>query len=405
MPPRRRTSTPRRPRVAGLTPTAQRAGTDTEDRDHPAATRPPRRGARPAAPARAEETPVGGRRGSRRSAGEPVPAGRAAAPPPCRCRCSPSRWCSSPAWPGSSPWPLRRCVSTPSAANTALVDVGATAEAAGQLSDAVETVYSFDFARLDENERAAREVITPAFATEFEQLFARSGSWHRRMQAVVTGDRHAVGRAADRRRPRRGLVFVDQQATRRGRRPRAARLGRPPDRHRRARRRPLEDRRRPRPLTRESGYSVARVVGFRRASRGSGRESGDRRASRAGRRRRGVSWSQFHRRPQVCAHRQHDDGRRTKAPQQRAARAGGRGLPGARAAARPRPVRPAPGRSSSPRSSRWVCRTNATRRQPRGGAGNGPIRQGLGGHGDRREVPGRRPPRWSPSTAASPCPS
>lgn len=107
-----------------------------------------------------------------------------------------------------------RLHSTPTAANTALVDVGGTAEAAGQLSDALETVYSFDFARLDENERAAREVITPAFAAEFDRLFAEVRQRAPEQQAVVsatvtlsavkelTGD-HAVL-----------VAFVDQQATR-----------------------------------------------------------------------------------------------------------------------------------------------------------------------------------------------
>lgn len=102
----------------------------------------------------------------------------------------------------------------PSAANTALVDVGATAEVAAQLSDAVETVYSFDFARLDENERAAREVITPAFAAEFDRLFAEVRARAPEQQAVVsatvthtavkeiTGDRAVV------------VAFVDQLATR-----------------------------------------------------------------------------------------------------------------------------------------------------------------------------------------------
>jgi Mce-associated membrane protein len=103
---------------------------------------------------------------------------------------------------------------TPAAANTALVDVGTTAEVAGQLSDAIETVYSFDFARLDENENAAREVITPAFAAEFDRLFAEVRARAPEQQAVVsatvtlsavkeiTGDRAVL------------VAFVDQQATR-----------------------------------------------------------------------------------------------------------------------------------------------------------------------------------------------
>jgi Mce-associated membrane protein len=103
---------------------------------------------------------------------------------------------------------------SPAAANTALVDVGATAEVAGQLSDAIETVYSFDFARLDENENAARDVITPEFAAEFDRLFGEVRTRAPQQQAVVsatvtlsavkeiTGDRAVL------------VVFVDQQATR-----------------------------------------------------------------------------------------------------------------------------------------------------------------------------------------------
>jgi Mce-associated membrane protein len=104
--------------------------------------------------------------------------------------------------------------STPAATNTALVDVGATAEVAGQLSDAVEAVYSFDFARLDENERVARDVITPEFAAQFDRLFGEVRARAPQQQAVVsatvthsavkeiTGDRAVM------------VAFVDQQATR-----------------------------------------------------------------------------------------------------------------------------------------------------------------------------------------------
>ncbi|WP_147257335.1 hypothetical protein [Pseudonocardia hierapolitana] len=103
---------------------------------------------------------------------------------------------------------------TPAAANTALVDVGTTTEVAGQLSDAIETVYSFDFARLDENENAARDVITPEFAAEFDRLFGEVRARAPEQQAVVsatvtrtavkeiTGDRAVL------------IAFVDQQATR-----------------------------------------------------------------------------------------------------------------------------------------------------------------------------------------------
>ncbi|MGH4021490.1 MAG: hypothetical protein ACRDT0_20115 [Pseudonocardiaceae bacterium] len=101
-----------------------------------------------------------------------------------------------------------------SAQNTALVDVGTTAQVAGQVGDALETVYSYDFSRLDENERAARQVITGKFAGDFGELFGQVRELAPPQQAVVTatvasaavkvldGDRATV------------VVFLDQQATR-----------------------------------------------------------------------------------------------------------------------------------------------------------------------------------------------
>ena len=98
--------------------------------------------------------------------------------------------------------------------DAALVDVGGTAEAASQLSDAVEAIFSYDFARLDENEATARGEITPAFEAEFDRIFAEVRRHAPEQQAVVsatvtqsavkelTAD-HAVL-----------VVFVDQVATR-----------------------------------------------------------------------------------------------------------------------------------------------------------------------------------------------
>jgi Mce-associated membrane protein len=103
---------------------------------------------------------------------------------------------------------------TPSAANTALVDVGATAEVSGQLTDALQTIYSYDFARLDENERAARAVITPEFADQFNQLFAQVRQLAPQQQAVVTAT-VTVSAVKEITGDRAVLVaFMDQQATR-----------------------------------------------------------------------------------------------------------------------------------------------------------------------------------------------
>ncbi|MGH3696380.1 MAG: hypothetical protein ACRDRX_20700 [Pseudonocardiaceae bacterium] len=100
--------------------------------------------------------------------------------------------------------------------NAALLDVGATAQLTGQVRDAVERVFSYDFARLDDNERAATAVITGTFARDYHQQFARVRELAPGQQAVVVatvpalavkvldGDRAIV------------VVFIDQQADRRG---------------------------------------------------------------------------------------------------------------------------------------------------------------------------------------------
>jgi Mce-associated membrane protein len=100
--------------------------------------------------------------------------------------------------------------------NRALLDVGTTAQVSGQVRDAVERVFSYDFARLDDNERAAAAVITGPFALDYRRQFARVRELAPGQQAVVVatvpalavkvldGDRAIV------------VVFIDQQANRGG---------------------------------------------------------------------------------------------------------------------------------------------------------------------------------------------
>lgn len=100
--------------------------------------------------------------------------------------------------------------------NSAVVDVGTTAQISGQVRSAVEHVFSYDFARLDDNERAAAAVITGAFARDYRQQFARVRELAPGQQAVVVatvpalavkvldGDRAIV------------VMFIDQQANRGG---------------------------------------------------------------------------------------------------------------------------------------------------------------------------------------------
>ncbi|MGH3567469.1 MAG: hypothetical protein ACRDRH_15825 [Pseudonocardia sp.] len=217
MPPRRRSTPTRRPRVAGLTsapahPDARRP-TPTVDLDEP---RPDRTSAarRPAVEARGTPTDDGALTASPTAAGPSRGSVLRAA------LATRSVLLSTGALVVFLVLAVLFAVldhaarSTPAARNTALTDVAATAEVAGQLGDALETVYSFDFARLDENERAARAVLTPNFAAEFDQLFAQVRELAPQQQAVVSatvtlaavqtidGDRAVL------------VAFMDQQATR-----------------------------------------------------------------------------------------------------------------------------------------------------------------------------------------------
>jgi Mce-associated membrane protein len=100
--------------------------------------------------------------------------------------------------------------------NRALLDPARTAEVSGQVRDAVERVFSYDFARLDDNERAAAAMITGPFAADYRRQFARVRQLAPGQQAVVVatvpalavklldGDRAVV------------VVFIDQQANRGG---------------------------------------------------------------------------------------------------------------------------------------------------------------------------------------------
>ncbi len=99
------------------------------------------------------------------------------------------------------------------AGNDALVDVAATARVVSQVNAALEAVYSYDFARLDENERAAREVITTGFSTEFDRLFSQVRDLAPQQQAVVSAT-VTVSAVQEISGDRAVLVaFMDQQAT------------------------------------------------------------------------------------------------------------------------------------------------------------------------------------------------
>lgn len=100
------------------------------------------------------------------------------------------------------------------AGNRALVDAGTTAEVSGQVRAALQRIYSYDFARLDDNERAAGEVVTGPFAEAFRQQFRLVRELAPAQQAVVVATVLDLGvKVLDGDRAIL-LVFLDQQASR-----------------------------------------------------------------------------------------------------------------------------------------------------------------------------------------------
>ena len=100
------------------------------------------------------------------------------------------------------------------AENRAVVDTAATAEVTQQVGKAIETIYSYDFAHLDEAEESGRAVITPEFEQTFTQLFTDVRAKASQQQAVVTAKVLHVGARELTDDTAVLLVFVDQTAGR-----------------------------------------------------------------------------------------------------------------------------------------------------------------------------------------------
>lgn len=99
-------------------------------------------------------------------------------------------------------------------ANQAFVDSAATAELVGQVTNAMTTVYSYDYTTLAANEAAANGVITGKFATEFPRVFAPVKQLAPQEQAVLKSTVPAAGVIMLQGDRARLLMMVDQTGTR-----------------------------------------------------------------------------------------------------------------------------------------------------------------------------------------------
>ncbi|MER7012383.1 hypothetical protein ABT324_13265 [Saccharopolyspora sp. NPDC000359] len=100
------------------------------------------------------------------------------------------------------------------AANEALVSAGATSEVSGQVSDAVEKLFSYDFNDTAKTEEAARNLLTGDAVQRYEELFAVVKDQAPQQQLIVTTtvkERSVTRLQGDRAEL---LLFVDQHARR-----------------------------------------------------------------------------------------------------------------------------------------------------------------------------------------------
>ncbi|MEV0085608.1 hypothetical protein [Saccharopolyspora sp. NPDC050642] len=99
-------------------------------------------------------------------------------------------------------------------ANQALVSAGATSEVNGQISDAVEKVFSYDFNDTGKTEAAARDLLVGSAVQKYDDLFkvVREQAPQQQLIVTTTVKNSAVTRLQGDRAEL--LLFVDQHAMR-----------------------------------------------------------------------------------------------------------------------------------------------------------------------------------------------
>ncbi|MEV7555314.1 hypothetical protein AB0N89_37340 [Amycolatopsis sp. NPDC089917] len=108
----------------------------------------------------------------------------------------------------------RSISAAPSAANTALTDVGATAEVNSAVTVALDKIFSYSYDRTDVTEKAAASALRGKALESYNQLFAQVREKAPAQKLVLTTrvSSSAVQELGDGKA--RLLVFLDQAATR-----------------------------------------------------------------------------------------------------------------------------------------------------------------------------------------------
>jgi Mce-associated membrane protein len=100
--------------------------------------------------------------------------------------------------------------------NLALVDTAATASVSSEVSDAVKSVFSYDYANLPRTERAAAEVLTGAAVGQYRDQFASARTRATAEKLVRTTTVRAVGVRTLVGDDASLLLFLDQQTVTQG---------------------------------------------------------------------------------------------------------------------------------------------------------------------------------------------
>ncbi len=100
------------------------------------------------------------------------------------------------------------------AANRALVDQAATSQVKGQITDAVETLFSYDYANTAETEQAAKKLLTGKAVEQYDKLFETVKAQAPEQKLVLTTTVRAAGVTRLQGDRAEVLLFVDQNATR-----------------------------------------------------------------------------------------------------------------------------------------------------------------------------------------------
>jgi Mce-associated membrane protein len=118
---------------------------------------------------------------------------------------------------GLGTWFMIESKQTRSAAgggNAALVDTGATTEVSGQVTEALERIFSYSYDNVAATEQAAREVLAGAAVDDYNRLIGQVRARAPEQKLVLSTTVSVTGVRALDRNSARLLVFLDQAATR-----------------------------------------------------------------------------------------------------------------------------------------------------------------------------------------------